>query len=192
MADIRDTFIGNLRGTNAPSATKNKGISGFIQNFRNAVHEAEAKNAQDKKQFLDQPQSTNNGIAPDAAFNGARFDNAWNNPAENFTPDSSQFGTRSLSFQDVKRVKPYVELFNKAMNEYANEPDGVKRRIILDSYGNYSPLGSLPGMANYLTILRNTEDAVERDGIKNYKYADTANVFIKMLNSEIDKFNPRT
>lgn len=95
-----------------------------------------------------------------------------------------------LTWREAQQIRPYKQFFDMNMDLYSKEPDQDKRIKILDTAGN-SFLGRLPGMGNYLRILRNTEDAVKRTGDSNYDYSGTAKQIQELLNGEIDKFNPR-
>ena len=95
-----------------------------------------------------------------------------------------------LTWREVQQIRPYKQFFDMNMDLYSKEPDQDKRIKLLDTAGN-SFLGRLPGMGNYLRILRNTEDAVKREGNSNYDYSGTAKRIQESLNGEIDKFNPR-
>lgn len=95
-----------------------------------------------------------------------------------------------LTWREVQQIRPYKQFFDMNMDLYSKEPDQDKRIKLLDLAGN-SFLGRLPGMGNYLRILRNTEDAVRREGNSNYDYSGTAKRIQESLNGEIDKFNPR-
>lgn len=127
-----------------------------------------------------------------AAVNGSVYESTeWKSPEENIVPGGKS-PIQPLSYGDVQRILPYRDLFTQAMNEYINEPDRQKRYQILDNYGMRTQLGRLPGVASYLQILRDTEEAAERGDINSYKYADTAENFMRTLDAEIMKFNPRT
>lgn len=95
-----------------------------------------------------------------------------------------------LTWREAQQIRPYKQFFDMNMDLYSKEPDQDKRIKILDTAGN-SFLGRLPGMGNYLRILRNTEDAVKRRGDSNYDYSGTAKQIQELLNGEINKFNPR-
>lgn len=180
---MQDAFIGNLRAARdiargTQKLTKNNGsVDKSDPNYnKNVVDRGSSPSGKDFYENFA------------AASNGARFDTAWNNPAENIAPGGGLI--KPLSYMDVQRIKPYVDLFNQAINEYSMEPDSSRRIEILDNYGRRTNLGSLPGMASYLQVLRNTEEAANRENIGNYRYTDVADSMRKRLEAEIKKFYP--
>lgn len=181
---IQDTFIGNLRAARNIAS----GMAPVVQR-----KEAKAPSPTDVSRGVDQP-VVDWGKWRDnhsAAVNGSVYESTeWKSPEENITPGGKS-PIQPLSYGDIQRILPYRNLFTQAMNEYINEPDRQKRYQILDNYGLKTQLGTLPGVASYLQILRNTEEAAERDDINNYKYADTAEKFMRILDAEIMKFNPQ-
>ena len=179
---IQDNFIGNLRAA--------RDIARGTAPITKSTKKTEPpKNVPEN---IDQPTTDrmkwrdSHGIAA----NGALWDTAWNNPEENYTPGAGLL--RPLTFNDVQAVMPYKPLFEQAITEYVNEPDSNRRIEILDKYGTETELGILPGMASYLQILRNTEDAARRAGDVKYKYAETADNMRRQLEAEINKFYLRT
>lgn len=179
---IQDNFIGNLRAARDIAS----GTAPIVKNTKKAEP---PKNA---PKNIDQPITDRGKWRDDraAANRGSLFEKAWNNPEENITPGTGAF--RPLTFDDVQAVMPYRPLFEQAISEYANEPNGDERIKILDKYGTNTVLGSLPGVASYLSILRDTEDAVRRSNTTNYNYAETADSMRKRLDAEINKFYLRT
>lgn len=180
---MQDTFIGNLRAA--------RDVARGTQKLTKKNGSVDKNDPNYNKDVVDRgssPSSKNFHENFTAANNGARFDTAWNNPVENVAPGGGVI--KPLSYMDVQRIRPYVDLFNQAINEYSMEPDSSKRIEILDNYGLRTNLGSLPGMASYLQVLRNTEEAANRAGIGNYKYTDAADSMRKRLDAEIRKFYP--
>lgn len=182
---IQDSFIGNLRSA--------KSIANGTAPITNPPRKTTTTDApRNVPQNIDQP-TVDWGKwrdSHDTAVNGTLWEStAWNNPEENITPGAGAI--RPLTFNDVQTVMPYKPLFEQAITEYINEPDSDKRIEILDNYGTKTELGTLPGMASYLQILRNTEDAAKRAGDVKYKYAETAENVRKQLEAEINKFYPK-
>lgn len=179
---IQDNFIGNLRAARDIAR-------GTAPITKSAKKTEPPKNVPGN---IDQP-TTDLGKWRDnhaAANRGSLFEKAWNNPEENIAPGAGAI--RPLTFNDVQAVMPYKPLFEQAISEYTSEPNGDERIKILDKYGTDTVLGTLPGVASYLRILRDTEDAVRRSNTTNYNYAETADSMRKRLDAEINKFYLRT
>lgn len=179
---IQDNFIGNLRAARDIAS----GTAPIVKNTK------KVESPKNVPKNIDQPVATNRLKTIDdniSAHRGTLFDTAWKNPAENISPGAGIISP--LTFNDVQTILPYKTLFDQAISEYANEPDQKKRITILDKYGWDTILGSLPGTASYLQVLRNTEDAVERAGDNSYQYAKTAEDLRKQLEAEINKFFPK-
>lgn len=165
---IQDTFIGNLRGSRDIAT----GLASPVQ--------------KPGKQKVEIPKNVDQPASPlRRSIIGAIRE-----VAPHFSDDI--FVSREpLSYGAVQRVSPYRDMFAQALSEYSNEADREKRLQILDNYGLNTPLGSLPGTGQYLQIMRNTEEVAGRENIDNYKYKETAESFLRKLDAEIAKFNPR-
>lgn len=181
---VQDTFIGNLRAA--------RNIANGTASITNSPRgTATADTPRNVPKNIDQPTVDWEKWrdSHDAASRGSLFGATRNNPEENITPGAGAI--RPLTFNDVQAVMPYKPLFEQAITEYMNEPDSNKRIEILDNYGTKTELGTLPGTASYLQILRNTEDAARRAGDVKYKYAETADNMRRQLEAEINKFYPK-
>lgn len=149
------------------------------------------------KEFIDNLHAALNNAKRDddaskfyGAVNGQRFVDL---PNPDVDPLIRQFDAENqppLSYNDIQRIMPYKEFFDMNMDVYAKEADPEKRIQLLDFMGTKTALGTLPGTARYLQIMRNTEEAVKRHGTTNYQYGETAKYFKDVLNGEIDKFGP--
>lgn len=119
---IQDSFIGNLRGVNAPSATKNKGVSGFIENFRNAVRSAEAK----QNGYQNAPMQP----VPSAKFHRLSGDQAlvW----QNSKYEPIEIATFPQTEKDWKNFESGIDDFKVVLDAYNNEPDQNARISLLE------------------------------------------------------------
>lgn len=163
--------------------------SDFIKNFRDALSQAKEKAREEASgDRIDKPELNENDFWAKhrAAFNGQRYVNEGDGPE----PSARIAEETPLSYDDVQRIMPYKQFFDMNMDLYSKEADPDKRIQLLDFMGTKTPLGRLPGMARYLQIMRNTEDAVKREGTSNYQYGATAKHFQDVLNGEINKFGP--
>ena len=187
---MQDSFIGNLRAANKNQASGLNGLrqtaqpaSSSVGGIINQTFGPRApKNTDQPRVDWDKKRSRE----LDTWQNG-RYEMAVGEPE----PTGRYVFAEPLKWNDIQRILPYKNMFDNAMAEYSKEPDSQKRLKIVDNLGNNTPLGTLPGIASYLRILRNTEEAVQREGISNYQYADTAEQFRKELEAEINKFYPR-
>ena len=166
-------------------------FSEFLKNFHSAIDSAKEKvNNELFDGRTDHPQFDENDWANRhrAAINGQRYTDV-----PEGTPEASAriAEEEPLTYNDIQRIMPYKEFFDMNMDIYAKEADPEKRIQLLDFMGTKTPLGTLPGTARYLQIMRNTEEAVKRHGTTNYQYGETAKHFRDLLNSEVNKFNPR-
>ena len=187
---MQDSFIGNLRAVNKNQAS---GLNGLRQTAQPASSSVGG--------IINQtfgPRALKNTDQPQVNWDKKRDQelNTWQNSRYETTasepePTGRYVFAEPLKWNDIQRILPYKNMFDNAMAEYSKEPDSQKRLKIVDNFGNNTPLGTLPGIASYLRILRNTEEAVQREGISNYQYADTAEQFRKELEAEINKFYPR-
>lgn len=177
---IQDTFIGNLR------AARNI-ASGMVSPTPASTKATVDKSSPSyKPDAVDKPQVNYGEIKSKwrDAIDGHRRDTTWNSPAKN---DASE---QPLGFSEVQAIKPYKTLFDQAIAEYSSEPNIDRRMKILDDYGNNTALGTLPGVGWYLRTLRNADEAAKRSGNARYDYAGSADYVKRVVEAEINKFNP--
>lgn len=154
----------------------------FIDKFREVVKQQKAE-----KGDIPQPIESDIEEKGQAAFNSQRYAQI----PEGTPEPTAVYNTEvPLSYDDIQSILPYKQFFDMNMDLYSREPDQEKRIKLLDFMGTKTPLGRLPGTARYLQIMRNTEDAVKREGTTNYQYGETAKHFQDILNGEISKFGP--
>ena len=94
-----------------------------------------------------------------------------------------------LSFEQAELARPYQDMFNNFVEVYSNEPDHSKRKLLLNYYGNYTPLGKTPLAGKLLRNLMDGEVSMD-DGNDKYDHGYAAGIVKDIFNSELGKFGP--